>query len=226
MPPSAKAPPPSPRPSAAHRPGVQRGGYAKGRARRAAIIHTAAEYFAQHGFAPVTIVDLAVACGISRAGLLRYFPDKESLLQAVLEDRDRLDRDRFQPYTQIPGGLGILRGMVDLAGHNELSPGLIALFVRLSAEASDPDHPAHPYFAGRYDRIRRGTAHALRKARDAGHVRHDVDPDDAAVRLTAQMDGLQAQWLFHRDIDMAHHVRRAILDLLTEQGRAAFDATH
>ncbi|MDK0524343.1 TetR/AcrR family transcriptional regulator [Streptomyces sp. ML-6] len=223
MPPSAQAPlsPPAPRRSGAG----QQGGYAKGRARRAAIIHTAAEHFAQHGFTSVTIVELAAACEISRAGLLRYFPDKESLLQAVLEDRDRLDRDRFQPYTRTPGGLGILRGMVDLAGHNELSPVLIALFVRLSAEASDPDHPAHPYFARRYARIRQGTAHAICKARDAGHVRHDVDPDEAAVRLTALMDGLQAQWLFDRDVDMAHHVRRAILDLLTEQGRATFDTT-
>ncbi|MFF2351444.1 TetR/AcrR family transcriptional regulator [Kitasatospora sp. NPDC058115] len=200
------------------------GGYAKGRARRAAIIQTAAEHFAQRGFRAVTILDLAAACDISRAGLLRYFPDKDALLQAVLEDRDRLDRERFRPYTRLGGGLGVLRGMVDLAGHNELVPGLIELFVRLSGEASDPEHPAHAYFADRYERIRRGTAQALRAAREAGHLRGDVDPEEAAVRLTALMDGLQAQWLFDRSVDMARHVRAAVLALLDEPGAAAFDA--
>ncbi len=199
-------------------------GYAKGRARRAAIIHTAAELFAQRGFGGVTVLELAAACGISRAGLLRYFPDKEALLQAVLEDRDREDRQRFRPYIRIPEGLGILRGMVDLAGRNQLVPGLIELFVRLSAEASDPEHPAHAYFTERFERIRRGTAAALRQARKAGHLRDDVDPDQAAVRLTALTDGLQAQWLFDRGIEMAHHVRTAIVQLLSAKGQKAFDA--
>ncbi|MFF2656225.1 TetR/AcrR family transcriptional regulator [Kitasatospora sp. NPDC058032] len=200
------------------------GGYAKGRARRAAIIHSAAEHFAQRGFRAVTILDLAAACDISRAGLLRYFPDKDALLQAVLEDRDRLDRERFRPYTRLGGGLGVLRGIVDLAGHNELTPGLIELFVRLSGEASDPEHPAHAYFAERYDRIRRGTAHALREAGEAGHLRAGTDPGDAAVRLTALMDGLQTQWLFDRSVEMARHVREAVLALLNERGAAAFEA--
>lgn len=210
--------------TAAARPAERPGGYAKGRARRTAIIHTAAEQFAQKGFGAATILDIAAACAISRAGLLHHFPDKESLLQAVLEDRDRADRQRFRPYVGIPDGLGVLRGMVDLAGHNRLVPGLIELFARLSAEAADPDHPAHGYFTARYDRIRTGTAGALDKAHAAGHLRADVDTADAATRLTALMDGLQSQWLFDRTIDMAGHLHTAILDLMTAAGARAFAA--
>jgi AcrR family transcriptional regulator len=222
---SARAPQPTTEtPGAASAPSGQRGEYAKGRARRAAIIHTAAEHFAQRGFGGVTILDLAAACDISRAGLLRYFPDKEAVLQAVLEDRDLEDRKRFQPYARIPEGIGVLRGMIDLVDHNQLVPGLIELFVRLSAEASDPEHPAHAYFAERYDRILRGTARALCRARDAGHLRDGVDPDRAAVGLTALMDGLQAQWLFRRGTDMAAHLRGAILEILTPGGAEALEA--
>ncbi|MGW2052114.1 TetR/AcrR family transcriptional regulator [Streptomyces sp. NPDC001858] len=202
----------------------QRNGYAKGRARRAAIIHTAAEHFAQKGFGAATILEIAAACDISRAGLLHYFPDKEALLRAVLVDRDAEDRARFRPYVGLPEGLGVLRGMVDLAGHNQLMPGLIELFVRLSAEASDPDHPAHGYFVERYDRIRRGTARALWQAHEAGHLRRDVDPDTAALRLTALMDGLQAQWLFDRTIDMAQEVRAAIFNVMTPTAITAFES--
>jgi AcrR family transcriptional regulator len=199
-------------------------GYAKGRARRDAIIRTASEHFAERGFLSATILEIAAACGISRAGLLHYFPDKEALLEAVLEARDVEDQERFAPYTQGAGAIGVLRGMVDLADHNRLVPGLIELFVRLSSEASAPDHPARTYFVNRYERIRSGTARAVRGAVRAGHLRADLDPDDAALRLTALMDGLQAQWLFDRDIDMAGEVRRMLAEWLTPEGVRAFDA--
>ena len=199
-------------------------GYAKGRARRAEIVRVAAAQFADRGFSAATILDIANACGISRAGLLYYFPDKESLFEAVLEDRDAEDRARFRPYTKVPGGIGILRGMIDLADHNRQVPGLIELFVRISAEATHPDHPAHDYFRDRLRRIQHGTAQALRAGAKAGYVRTDVDADDAAARLAALSDGLQLQWLLDRELDMAGHMRAAILDLLTEAGMEAFAA--
>lgn len=199
-------------------------GYAKGRARRDAIIHTAAEQFAERGFLSATILEIAAECGISRAGLLHYFPDKESLLEAVLETRDDEDRARFAPYIQAAGALGVLRGMVDLADHNRLVPGLIELFVRLSAEASAPGHPAHDYFVARYERIRSGTERALRGAIRAGHARGDLDASAASVRLTALMDGLQAQWLLDRDIDMAEHIGAAVREWLTPEGQHLFDS--
>ena len=114
-------------------------GYAKGRARRDAIIRTASGHFAERGFLSATILEIAAACGISRAGLLHYFPDKEALLEAVLEARDVEDQQRFAPYTQGAGAIGVLRGMVDLADHNRLVPGLIELFVRLSSEGGRPN---------------------------------------------------------------------------------------
>jgi len=203
--------------------GAERG-YAKGRARRDAIIRTASEHFAERGFLSATILDIAAACGISRAGLLHHFPDKEALLEAVLEARDVEDRERFAPYAHGAGGIGVLRGMVDLADHNRLVPGLIELFVRLSAEASAPGHPAHDYFARRYERIRSGTARAVDAAQRAGHLRTGIDPGDAALHLTALMDGLQAQWLFDRSIDMAAEVGRTLRAWMTPEGERAFDA--
>ncbi len=202
---------------------MRSGGYANGRARRRAIVRIAAEHFAVSGFAGATVRDIAQAVGISRAGLMRHFESKEALLQAVLEDRDARDREFFTPYARVRGGVGILRGMIDLAENNERSPGMIDLFTRLSVEASDPAHPAHAYFRGRYAGIRRGTASALRAAARAGYLRPDVDPDEAAVRLTAVMDGLQTQWGFEPTVAMAPHVRTAITDLLTAEGVDALE---
>ncbi|MFC4242480.1 TetR/AcrR family transcriptional regulator [Gryllotalpicola reticulitermitis] len=200
-------------------------GYSKGRERRQNIIRTASAQFAQNGFDGATMLDIAAACGISRAGLFHHFADKEALLTAVLEERDREDQERFLPYVAAPsGGIGVLRGIVDLAGHNRLVPGLIDLFVRLSSEASGSEHPAHAYFTQRYQRIRSGTARALRTAARAGYLNAGVDPAEAALDLTALMDGLQAQWLFDPRVDMASHMRRAVDQLLNPAGRRAFDA--
>ena len=199
-------------------------GYANGRARREEIIRIASDHFAERGFLSATILDIAAVCGISRAGLLHHFPDKEALLEAVLEARDIEDRERFRPYARGHGGMGVLRGMVDLADHNLLVPGLIELFVRLSAEASAADHPAHEYFRRRYERIREGTGRALALAVDAGHVRAGVDPIDAALRLTATMDGLQTEWLFDRSIDMAGAVGAMLREWMTPEGEREFDA--
>lgn len=199
-------------------------GYANGRARREEIIRVASTHFAERGFLSATILEIAAVCGISRAGLLHHFPDKEALLEAVLEARDIEDRERFRPYARGFGGMGVLRGMVDLADHNRLVPGLIELFVRLSSEASAADHPAHEYFRRRYERIRAGTGQALALAVEAGQLRPDLDPHDAALRLTATMDGLQTEWLFDRSIDMACAIRAMLREWMTPEGEAAFEA--
>src|SRR5579871_5792101 len=199
-------------------------GYAKGRARRTEIIRTASERFARDGYASATVLDIAAACGISRAGLLHYFADKEALLEAVLQARDDEDRGRFDPYVKAAGAVGVLRGMVDLAEHNRLVPGLIRLFVRLSAEAADPGHPAHEYFRQRYERIRLSTERALNGAVRAGHVDAALDTSAASIRLTALMDGLQAQWLLDPRIDIAAHIGATIREWLTPAGVTAFDA--
>jgi AcrR family transcriptional regulator len=196
--------------------------YANGRARRESIIRTASAYFAERGFLNATILEIAAACGISRAGLLHHFPTKDALLEAVLQARDEEDRARFAPYAQGAGAIGVLRGMVELAEHNRLVPGLIELFVRLSAEAVAPDHPAHGYVVERYARIRSDTARTVRAAVRDGHLRAGIDPEDAALRLTALMDGLQSQWLVDRSIDLAEPLRRTLDEWMTDAGRAAF----
>jgi AcrR family transcriptional regulator len=206
------------------RPDTAGRGYAKGRARRAAIVAEASALFAEKGFESATILDIAAACGISRAGLLHHFPDKQSLLEAVLEARDAEDRARFTPYARSSGSIGVLRGMVDLAEHNQLVPGLIELFVRLSTEAASPGHPAYGYFRRRYARIRRTTAKALAAAVADGHLDARVDPETAALRLTSLMDGLQLQWLLDRSIDMAGAIRATLAEWMTPSGLVAFEA--
>jgi len=191
-------------------------GYASGRARREQVIAQATLLFGRVGYNGATMLEIAEQCGLSRAGLSHHFPTKESLLEAVLETRDREDLARFRRNgSGGADGIGVLRGMVDLARHNSSTRGLIALYAVLSAEAADPAHPAHDYFVARYDRIRRGTARALERADKAGLLIPAVEIDRTAIELTALMDGLQVQWLLDPEsVDMPDSIRSRIEEVL------------
>jgi AcrR family transcriptional regulator len=175
---------------------VSDGHYRKGLLRRQAIIEAAADVFARAGFEGASVLEIAGDVGISRAGLFHHFETKEELLMAVLDHREQLDREVFiASGSRRAGGLGVLRGMVELARRNEERPGLVRLYVVLGAEATEPSHPAHAYFVEHYDRILGGTTRAVESAREAGALRADVEPARFAADLIALQDGLQLQWL-------------------------------
>ncbi len=192
------------------------GGYASGRLRREQIITAATELFARVGYRHATILELAGAAGISRTGLLHHFGSKEALLKAVLERRDAEDAARVAGADTDETGLGALGALVELARHNAERPHLVALFAVLSAEASDPDHPAHEYFVARYRRTIGGVEASLSRVKASGLLVSDVDPAGQARTLVALMDGLQVQWLLSpADVDMAGTLRAHLEQVLT-----------
>jgi hypothetical protein len=112
-------------------------------------------------------------------------------------------------------GLDLVRALVRLVDHNARTPGLVALFTVLSAEATSSEHPAHAYFHRRYVWVHETVREAFVTACARGEVRLDVDPGSATRSLTSLMDGLQVQWLFDPTIDMAGEVRRYVQSLIT-----------
>jgi len=53
-------------------------------AKRDVILRRAAELFAQHGYSATSISMIAEACGVSKALVYHYYPDKEALLYDLL----------------------------------------------------------------------------------------------------------------------------------------------
>ena len=187
-------------------------GYARGRARREQIVESATELFSRAGYRNATILEIAEHAGISRTGLLHHFASKEALLEAVLMKRDLDDEANFG-VTDDP--LGGLQRLVRLAQHNAGVRHIVSLFAVLSAEAGDPDHPAHDYFVRRYAATQVSFRDSLQFALDAGILVPDVDVDHEARTLIALMDGLQIQWLIAPDaVDMAGELRTELQKLL------------
>ena len=193
------------------------GGYAKGLARREAIVDVATEFFGRVGYRGATMLQIAAACEISRAGLLHHFPTKESLLEAVLARRDEVDHRRtVAVMAASDDGLAGLASLVTAAERNATTPAIINLFAVLSAEAGDPSHPAHDYFVRRYVNSRASIERALQLAHDRGYLTPGLEPHALATEIVALMDGLQVQWLLAPDeIDMAALLRRRIESTLT-----------
>jgi AcrR family transcriptional regulator len=191
-----------------------RGAYAKTAARRREILEAGMDVFATNGFRSGSIREIAELVGISQAGLLHHFSNKNELLAGVLELRD----DRASEYvdTTAPAGIETIRGFVRLIDYNAREkPGLVELHCVLSAEATSPEHPAHDYFVRRYVWVESFLTDAFAAMREAGQLAAGIDPASAARGMIAMSDGLQVQWLLHRDaVDMAQEMRSYLRPLL------------
>jgi AcrR family transcriptional regulator len=171
--------------------------------RKEQLIRAATRFFGQNGYRGTRLADIAEAAGITEPGLLHHFPTKANLLMEVLAERDRADRERFDPAAR-DNGASALASFQELTQHNETAPGLVQLFTVLVAESIDAQHPAHEFFRQRYQTLRAQNVALLREAQARGEVRADVAAEDLAVMLFAMMDGLQVQWLYEpEEIDMA-----------------------
>lgn len=169
-------------------------GYAPGRARRRQIIDAAITCFGRSGFDGASIQDIASACGISRQGVLHHFESKEALLLAVLEQRNIEDYELFTGVlsrTHSP-----ISALVAVVRANAAQPEVIALFTRLSAEASQPGHPAHDHFARLYDRLRSDLRDAIAAAQHEGQIGSELPAEHVADIFIAMKDGLVLQRLF------------------------------
>jgi AcrR family transcriptional regulator len=194
--------------------GKPRGRYAKTAGRRREILEAGIEVFSAGGFRSGSIREIAERVGMSQAGLLHHFANKNELLAAVLELRD--DQSRAYTDGRETGGLETIRGLIELVAHNSSVPGLVELHTTLSAEATAPDHPAHDYFQRRYAWVRSFITEAFELIESDGELAPGVDPASAAKGLIALMDGLQVQWLLDRDtIDMAEETRAYVRRLIT-----------
>lgn len=176
-----------------------RGAYRKGIQKREEILATALDVVARDGYRGTTVRDLADAVGLSQTGLLHYFESKDELLAEVLRRRDEADAQGEQDLTAAERMAASLR-------HNATVPGLVMLYAQLSVEAADPAHPAHSYFRDRFAAMRAEIAEVVRAGQRDGTITTALDPERAATLALALSDGLQVQWLYDRDLDMAAHV--------------------
>ncbi|MFB7913258.1 TetR/AcrR family transcriptional regulator [Streptomyces sp. NPDC056061] len=184
--------------------------------RRAEILRATFEVIAERGYRGASLNAVAERVGLSQQGLLHYFPTKEALLVAVLEERDQWDTGG--------GTRGDGTWRTDLLGslveYNAMRPGIVQAFSALLGESVTEGHPAREFFTHRYTQVRANMTATLR-AEYGERLPGGLTPERAAPLLVAVMDGLQYQWLLDPDaVDMP----AAFHDFLTLLRAAGPDA--
>jgi AcrR family transcriptional regulator len=176
----------------------ERGEYAKTPLQRERILDAAMLVFGRRGNRGSSLREIAERVGMSQAGLLHHFGSKNRLLLAVLERFDQEEQPAAPPR-DVAAGIAYVR---EELAHGLERPGLFQLQVTLSAEATDPGHPAHDHFVEHYRRVTHQFRAAIGAAVEAGQVRNEVDVDALARLIMAALDGLQLQKLLNDDVDV------------------------
>ena len=177
-----------------------RGPYRKGLQRRREIIAAAAELFAESGYERSSMRELARRMRLTQTGVLHHFADKEELLVEVLGLRDSSVADHLSELR----ATDVATRSREVARHSAEHEGLTSLFIILSAEAIDRDHPAHPYFVEHYRSAQTQTFDPGPEA--SGHAPMGVSPEVIATLGIAVQDGLQLQRRYRDDLDVVDAV--------------------
>ncbi|NUL23076.1 TetR/AcrR family transcriptional regulator [Streptomyces lunaelactis] len=171
---------------------------ARSEERRAEILRAALEVIAERGYRGASLGAVAGRVGLTQQGLLHYFPTKEALLVAVLEERDQWDTGGLRGSAE-SWRLELLGSLVE---YNAMRPGIVQTFSALLGESVTEDHPARDFFTRRYAQVRQELAEVLRTEYGDG-LPGGLTPERAAPLLAAVMDGLQYQWLLDPEaVDM------------------------
>lgn len=157
--------------------------------RRAEILNAAVELFGTLGYYGTSLQKIADRVRLTKAGVLHYVGSKEGLLTAVLDEvYDSETEDILTDMVREPRPL-IADMWRRIVAVNARRPLQVHMFSTLSAEAIDPNHPAHEYFANR----------ELHNADTALNIRWCTPEGVDTRRLLnagfAMMDGVQLRWL-------------------------------
>ncbi|MFF2009090.1 TetR/AcrR family transcriptional regulator [Streptomyces sp. NPDC058195] len=170
----------------------------RGMERRAEIVRAALEVIAERGYRGASLSAVAERVGLSQQGLLHYFPTKEALLLAVLEERDQWDTGGCAGSD----GVWPVALLASLVEYNAMRPGIVQTFSALLGESVTEGHPAREFFTRRYTQVRASMA-AILRAEFGERLPGGLSPERAAPLLVAVLDGLQYQWLLDPEaVDM------------------------
>jgi AcrR family transcriptional regulator len=177
-----------------------RGPYRNGIKRRQEIVDAAMEVFGQYGFHGGSLRTIARRVGTTSATLVAYFGTKEKLLETVLRYwHEQTSRDN-QAYT----GLDFYRAFITLMRFHLEHRGFIELFLSMSTEASDPDHPARPFIVWRQGVSVARFETELRTAASLGQIppMSDTNFGFEGRLAVAVLDGAELQWLLDPSVNL------------------------
>ena len=160
----------------------------KGERTRARIVEAAAALIHERGVAATTLEDVKAAAEVSGSQLYHYFPDKNELVQAVIDyQADTIVKHNRQALGS-PKGVDAWRQMVVTGVKSTHGKGGCALG-SLGGQLAESDPEARALIAAGFDQWAAAISDGLRSLHADGKIPSDIDPDDLATTLLATLQG-------------------------------------
>jgi TetR/AcrR family transcriptional regulator, transcriptional repressor for nem operon len=161
---------------------------AKGARTRARIVEEAAVLIHERGVAGTTLEDVKAAAEVSGSQMYHYFPDKDDLVQAVIDYNADGIVSRNRQALGGANGVEAWRKMVIAAAKRTKAKGGCALG-SLVGQLAESDPEARALIASGFDQWAAALGDGLRSLHAEGKLPPDVDPDDLAITLLATFEG-------------------------------------
>ena len=161
---------------------------AKGARTRARIVEEAAALIHERGVASTTLEDVKLAAGVSGSQMYHYFPDKNELVQAVIDYQAETIVHHQGLVLRSPGGVEAWRNMVITAAKHTKAKGGCPLG-SLGGQLAESDPEARALIAAAFDEWAAIIGEALRSLHSERKLSSDIDPDDLATTLLATLQG-------------------------------------
>jgi TetR/AcrR family transcriptional regulator, transcriptional repressor for nem operon len=164
---------------------------ARGAATRDRIVQAAADLMYVKGVHATTLDDVRAATGTSKSQLYRHFPDKDSLIHAVIALRGHQVMTReTQRLGRFSSFNGLVRWRDALIQANALQNGAYGCALgSMASELSDENEQARTLLADLFETWEGLIAAGLERMRAKGTLSPDADPGELAVGLMAALQG-------------------------------------
>ena len=160
----------------------------KGARTRARIVEEAAALIHERGVAGTTLEDVKVAAEVSGSQMYHYFPDKDDLVQAVIDYQADAIVNRNRRALSSANGVETWRNMVLTAAKRTKAKGGCALG-SLAGQLAESDPEARALIAAGFDQWAAAIGDGLRSLHADGKLPSGIDPDDLAITLLATLEG-------------------------------------
>src|SRR6201997_1231236 len=161
---------------------------AKGARTRARIVEAAAALIHERGVAGTSLEDVRVAAEVSGSQMYHYFPDKNDLVQAVIDyQADAIVRRQRHAFGSA-NGVEAWRNMVMTAAKRTKAKGGCQLG-SLVGQLAESDPEARALISAGFEQWAAAISDGLRSLHADGKLSSDIDPDDLATTLLATLQG-------------------------------------
>jgi AcrR family transcriptional regulator len=178
--------------------------------RREEILEAALRVFAERGFRGTSIDAVAERAGLTRQGVLHYFPSKKKLFMALLRFREKLNREHLEGHDDKDDWPGMLAAAV---AYDHTYPCLAQVHSVMLAEGVTGAAPAQEYLHDHYETMQALMIAQLTE-RYGERLPSGLSPRAASRAMLAMLDGMQQQWLLDGEQDDYPEIMRDVLSVL------------